>query len=179
MDKRLQLHRAGGVHPGNLVQGHLPGQHHAGHPGFVCRAHPGGRMERHLGGRMHGHPRRARARQQKEAHILHKDGIHRQGAGVLQQFQRGQQLVLLQERIQSEIDLHPARMAVADRLLERLPVKILRIGAGAERGSPQIHRVRTGAHRCLQALRPSRRGQNLRGYIRFVTVHRLFSQRSS
>ena len=86
-----------------------------------------------------------RPQQGKKPHILHNDGVHRQGAGKGGKLQRSGQFVLQQKGIHGQMDRYPAHMAVFHGLPQRVAVKVMGGGAGAECLPAQIDGCSAGA----------------------------------
>ena len=101
-------------------------------------------MQAHLGGGVQGKLRRARAKAQQKARILHEDGVDGQGAGEAHELHGALELLVAQQGVDGKMDAHAAGMAVADGAAQSVVVEIMRKGARREGAASEIDGVRSG-----------------------------------
>ena len=162
VSKGLHLCRAVFTDGPGVLRGAFPGQYHpltAIGGSFLSAA---GGKKTHLGAGVKGQVRQRPAQQVKEAPVLHQHTVHPQAAGLPGGFQRGGQLPVRHQRVESEEHPHAPFMTVAQGLGKFLIGKVFRTPAGIEFPPAQIHGAGAVLDRGPQRFRRAGGGEQFR-----------------
>ena len=152
----------------DLLQGQFSRQHHADKAVVQQFAHAFGAADRHLRGRVQRQFRPAALRVRSDRQILHDDRVSAAARSRIHSPVHGFEFVVHHERIDGHVDLDPRIVAVAYRVLQPFPGKIVRVAARVEIGQAEVHRVASAAHGGFQLFGSAHRGEDFRfSVIRF------------
>ena len=126
----------------DLFDAQLPGQHRPRHAQLRRGLHPLQVVDGHLGAGVQGDVRQVLADGGGQAQVLHQDGVGPGFGGEPRALQRALHLPVVDQGIQSHIDLAAADAAVAHGPCEFFVVEILCAAPGVEVAHAEIHGVR-------------------------------------
>ena len=114
------------------------------------------RVNRHLRGRMHRHRRRNFLAQLHHAEVLHDKRIDAEDRRRPDDLRRARHLPVGNKRVERQMHLHAAHMAVDNRLLQLVGREILRAHAGVEHIISKINRIGSVLYGSAQRLHRAR-----------------------
>ena len=156
VDKNLDFHRASSANVPNLLHRKLARQHDPAASELRCGHNALERVNRHLRRRMNRHRRRNLLAQLHHTKVLHDERIHSEHGRRPDDLRRACHLPVGDERVERQMHLHAAHMAIDNRLLQFVGGEILRAHAGVEHIISKINRVRSVLHSGAQRLHRAR-----------------------
>ena len=136
----------------DLLAGKLPRQHHAADAKLCRLLHALERMDAHLRGCVDRHLRRDLAAECDHAQILHDERIDAQHRRRPDHLRRSRHLAVGDQRVERQVYLYAAHMAVDDGFLKLVHGKIPRAHACVEGVISKINRVGSVLHGGAQRL---------------------------
>ena len=156
VDENLDFHRASSANVPNLLHRKLARQHDPAASELRCGHNALERVNRHLRRRMNRHRRRNLLAQLHHTKVLHDERIHSEHGRRPDDLRRACHLPVGDERVERQMHLHAAHMAIDNRLLQFVGGEILRAHAGVEHIISKINRVRSVLHSGAQRLHRAR-----------------------
>ena len=158
----LQFRRGLVADGGNVLQGHLAGQHHALCAQIVGGAGGGPVGDTGLGGHVHVDVRRKGLAGLQHAQVCHDEGIHTGFGRFLDGLGQTVGFLIGGQGVHGQVDFAAAGVGVDDALRQLLRREIGRGRAHAELRQAAVNSVRAVVHGVAQAFQVARRGEQFR-----------------
>ena len=164
MDKGLNFQFRRGLVPqgSNVLQGHLPGQHHPLGTHVVGSAGSSPVGDARLGGHVDINVRGKVLAGVQHTQVSHNKGIHARLRGGLDGLGQAVGLLIGGQGVHGQVDLAAAGVGIDDALRQLLRRKVGRSRAHSKFRQAAIHSVRAVVDGVPQALQIARRGQQFR-----------------
>ena len=158
----LQFRRGLVADGGNVLQGHLAGQHHALCAQIVGGAGGGPVGDTGLGGHVHVDVRRKGLAGLQHAQVCHDEGIHTGLGGFPDGLGQTVGFLIGGQGVHGQVDFAAAGVGVDDALRQLLRREIGRGRAHAELRQAAVNSIRAVVHGIAQAFQVARRGEQFR-----------------
>ena len=158
----LQFRRGLVAQDGDILQGHLAGQHHALGTQVIGGAGGGPVGDAGLGGHMHVDVRGNGLAGIQHAQVGHDKGIHTGLGGLLDGVRQAVGFLIGGQGVHGQVDLAAPGMGIDDALGELLRRKVGRCRPHAELRQAAVNGIGTVVDGIAQALQIARRGEQFR-----------------